>query len=62
MELIVMIFFLKTFAKGFVIGCMIRLIISMVFKTDMTFGGMMRTAFIIGLLYTAMIFFLVMGI
>jgi len=38
------------FAEGFLIGAVLRCLISLLFRADMTVGGLIRTAAIIGLI------------
>ena len=38
------------FAEGFLVGIILRTLISMIFKMEMTVGGLLRSATIVGLI------------
>lgn len=59
MDFFVAWFFIIAFFKGFGMGCIMRLIISILFKTDMSFGGLIRSGFVVGLIYSILTFYMV---
>ena len=58
MDWFVLNFFIKNFLGGFIVGIIIRLIIAIIFKTDLTPGGLFRTALVIAIGWILMIVYL----
>lgn len=46
---IVFLFFLKKFGEGFLIGCIIRIIVSLIFRFDFTIRGLIFSGTFIGI-------------
>jgi hypothetical protein len=44
-------FLIKIFLQGFAVGCIIRIIVALLFRSDVTFNGLFWSGFIFGLLY-----------
>ena len=40
------------FAEGFLMGVILRTLVSLIFKIDMTAKGIIRTGIVVGLIYT----------
>ena len=49
-------FFGKKFFEGFLMGVMVRVFISILFRIDMTIGGVFRTGLFFGGAYTLLTF------
>jgi len=61
MDFFVLLFFLKQFGKGFLIAIFIRFLYSLITKSDITFGGLIRTGLFGAIIYTIIIYIGVMA-
>jgi hypothetical protein len=52
-------FLIKTYAFGFFVGLVLRVVIAFMLRSEMSVGGWMRSAAVIGLLYFAGVMYLI---